>query len=100
MRTTAARGSDTRFDGRFLHVFRQAPQDGRVCVWHDSMPKVENMTRPSCSTVENSARLGLDPLPGTQQSGRIEISLDAAVVAHLRPAAVELDAPVEPDHVA
>src|SRR5437870_13151342 len=91
--------SDPRLHRRFVHVLRQAPQDGRVCVWHDSVPKVEYMTRPSCGTVEDIARRSFHPLPGPEQHCRIEISLDAAIVADERPTAVERNAPVEPDHV-
>jgi len=73
--------SDPRLHGRFVHVLRQAPQDGRVCVWHDSVPKVEYMTRPTCGTVEDIARRGLRPLPRPEQDGRIQVPLHATIVA-------------------
>ena len=41
----------------------------------------------------------LDVLPRPEQRGGIEVSLHAAVVPDLLPAAVERDAPVEADHV-
>src|SRR5207245_5524674 len=89
-----------RIHGSFVHVPRQAPQDGRVCVWHDSVPKVEYMTRPTCGTVEDIARRGLRPLPRPEQDGRIQVPLHATIVADERPTAVERDPPVEADHVA
>src|SRR5438128_6510813 len=92
--------SDPRLHRRFVHVLRQAPQDGRVCVWHDSVPKVEYMTRPTCGTVEDIARRGLRPLPRPEQDGRIQVPLHATIVADERPTAVECDPPVEADHVA
>src|SRR5437763_11014634 len=64
------------------------------------MPKVENMTRPPRGTLENSARLGLDPLPWAEQNCRIEVPLDPALLTDLLPAAVEVDPPVEADYVA
>src|SRR6266545_579645 len=84
----------------FVNELRQAPEDGRVCFgWH-SVPKVEYMTRPPSGAPEDIARLGLDSVPGREQHGRVQIALDAAVVADLGPAAVERDPPVEADHVA
>src|SRR6266508_1550363 len=92
--------SNACFYGRVLDELRQAPEDGRVCVWHDSMPKVEYMTRPSSGTFKDNSGLGLDPLPRAEQGRRVEVALHAAIVADELPAAVERHAPVEPDHVA
>src|SRR4030095_2383692 len=89
--------SNAGLHGRVLHELGEPPEDGRVCVRHDSMPKVENMTRPSAGTAEDIARPGLDPIPGPDQDGRVEVALDPAVVADELPAAVERDAPVEAD---
>src|SRR4051794_12030163 len=94
------RRSHARLDSRFVHELRQAPENDRVCIgWH-SVPKVEYMTRPPSGTVENSSRLGFDSLPRREHHGGIEVALHAALVADLRPPAVERDAPVEADHVA
>ena len=49
---------------------------------------------------EDVERARLDPLPRPEQHGRVEVALDAAVVADLGPGAVELDPPVDADHVA
>src|SRR2546421_10253633 len=81
--------SDPLLHCRFVHVLRQEPQNGRVCVWHDSVPKVEYMTRPSCGTVEDIARRGIRPLPRPEQDGRIQAPLHAAILADERPTAVE-----------
>src|SRR5213080_2775775 len=59
-------------DGCLVHQLGQAPENGRVCFgWH-SVPKVEYMTRPPSGTVEDTAGLGLDSLPGREQNRRVE----------------------------
>src|SRR6185312_11973725 len=94
------RCSDPSLDGGFVDELGQTPENGRVCFgWH-TVPKVEYMTRPPSGTRENSAGLGLDSLPRAEQEGRIEVPLHAPVLTGLRPATVERNAPVEPDHVA
>src|SRR3954453_23379598 len=98
MPSTRRRRSYARLRGGLVHELRQLPQNDRVCFgWH-TVPKVEYMTRPPSGTRENSARLGLDPLPRTDEKRGIEVALQAALVTDFRPPAVERDAPVEPDH--
>ena len=65
----------------------------------DAVAEVEDVARTAGGAVEDVERLRLDDLPWSEQHGRIEVALHGAV-GHLRPAGVERDAPVEPDHVA
>src|SRR5262249_40333091 len=81
--------SDAGLDGGLMNVLREAPQDGRVCFWWHSVPKVEYMTRPPRSTLEDIPRRRLHPLPRPEQNRGIEVPLHAAIVANLAPPAVE-----------
>ena len=58
------------------------------------------MAAAAARAASTSQRRLLDALPRAEQHGRVEVALDAAIEADRRPAAVERDAPVEPDHVA
>ena len=58
------------------------------------------MTRPAGGAREHVERRSLHARPRRQQHGRVEVALHAALVADDRPAGVERDAPVEPEHVA
>ena len=63
------------------------------------MPEVEEVPGAAARPVEHVERLRLDDLPRSEEDGGVEVPLHCAV-RHLRPALVERNPPVEPDHVA
>ena len=64
-----------------------------------AVPEVEDVPGAAAGPIEHVERLGLDDLPRREEDGGVEVPLHGAV-RDLRPALVERDPPVEPDHVA
>src|ERR1700674_3907527 len=63
------------------------------------MPEVEDVSRPSAGTAEDVAGACAHQFRRSQQDRRVEVALDAAVVADPRPTGLERHAPVERDDV-
>ena len=64
-----------------------------------AVTEVEDVARPTVGAREHVECLALDDVPGSGEHGRVEVPLDGAVAGE-RPAVVEWQPPVEPDHVA
>src|SRR3954470_17761446 len=78
----------------------QPSENGGVGLREDAVAEVEEVPGAARGSGEHVERRRLDPLPGAEEDGGIEIPLHAALEADLVPAAVEVDPPVEADHVA
>ena len=65
-----------------------------------AVAEVEDVPGPAAGSGEHVERARLDALPRAEQQRRVEVALDAALLAGDLPAGVERHAPVEPDHVA
>src|SRR5438128_10461377 len=83
-----------------VHECTKTAESRGVGLRKHAVTEVEDVTRPTARPAEHVERRGLDALPRAEQDGGVEIALDAALGADLVPAAVELDPPVEADHVA
>src|SRR5882762_5718200 len=64
-----------------------------------SVAEVEDVARPSSGSAEDFASALAYELGWAQQHGRIEVALNAAVVAHTLPADIERHPPVERDDI-
>ncbi len=64
------------------------------------MAEIENMAGPAGGAAENLCHATFDVFRRREQRDRIEVALHGDVVTDSGPAFVEIDAPVETDHVA
>src|SRR5262249_11975088 len=72
--------------------------DRRVLV--DAVPEIEDVARPSADRVQNVLHRATDLTDVREQHGGIEIPLHCDVVTEPVPRRTDLDAPIEPDHIA
>ena len=66
----------------------------------DAVSEIEDVARAAGGAAQHVARAGEQAIARAEQQRRIEIALDAAVVADALPRLVERDPPVGADHVA
>ena len=65
-----------------------------------AVAEVEDVTRPAAGPAQHVGGVPLDLVGRPEQHGGVEVALHGDAVAELAPGAVEVDAPVEADHVA
>src|SRR5262249_42427922 len=66
----------------------------------DAVPEVEDVTGTTGGLTEDGGRARPDGRDRGEQRQRVEVALHGHVVADARPGGVEVDPPVDPDHVA
>ena len=63
------------------------------------MPQVENVPWPVGSPPQHIVHAFFYNIPGSQQQGRVEIALNAPLVANTPPGIVKVDAPIHADNI-
>src|SRR5690349_4072989 len=79
--------------GQFLNVFEW-------CVRQDAVAEIENVARASGSATQHVVGGSEEAIRGSEERGRIEISLDGSVVSNRCPCFIERQPPVDADHIA
>src|SRR5438270_10875270 len=68
-------------------------------VRQDAVPEIENMSRSAAGGFHHASGAVLDNRPRAKQERRIEVALDAPVVAHHPPGVAKIHPPVDADAV-
>src|SRR5919198_1797121 len=97
---TAPSSSGGNDGSSLVDELHQAAKVVRMRVRQYAVAQVEDVARAASGAAKDVLRGRLHALPWAEEDRRVEVALDAPVLADLRPAAVERDAPVEADHVA
>ncbi len=84
--------------GPLVNQLREAREHRGVGAREHPVAEVEDVAGAAACPREHVERLPFDDVPGRSERGRIEVPLQGAVPDE-RPAVVERQAPVEPDHV-
>src|SRR4029077_12100810 len=99
MATIPVRGSRRTGGHPRMHGVDQELQVLDAGVGRDTVAEVEDVPRAAAGSAQDVAR-ALAHEPGrTEQQGRLEVALNAAVMADARPRLVQVDAPVQRDYV-
>src|SRR5579864_3148819 len=70
------------------------------CGGEHAVAEVEDVSRPSPRTAQDPVRVLFDQRDRAEQNGRVEVALNGHLVAEPVPSLVQVDAPVEADHLA
>src|SRR6266498_5735737 len=69
------------------------------CVLQNAMPEIEDMTRSSIRAAKNFAHSDFDLGEWCEKNSWIKIPLNSNIISKQRPTIVQMDAPVQSNHI-